>query len=285
MNPVQTDFLNIADIRTACHTAGDPNGKPLLLLHGGGADHALLSWQEVMQLWPENGYRLIAPDLPGYGQSAVPDKDYTLDFYSGFISLLLTELRISRVSLCGLSLGGGIALQFALNHQNLTDKLVLVAPWGISPALPWKRFGAWYARSPLSLWLYRLCASRWLTRQLIAASLFGDRQRIGSGLVEAVRSASLLENAGKAFQSFQIHEIYGGKPIGHLLSQLPTLNRPVLLIHGENDPGVPLADARMAAEALPDARLTVFEGHKHWPQKESLRRFAETVQVFLRETV
>ena len=75
MNPVQTDFLNIADIRTACHTAGDPNGKPLLLLHGGGVDHALLSWQEVMQLWPENGYRLIAPDLPGYGQSAVPDKD------------------------------------------------------------------------------------------------------------------------------------------------------------------------------------------------------------------
>ena len=279
---IQQHHTTIASNDIIYYTAGNPHGQSVLLLHGGGVDSALLSWQEVMQQWAaaDSSVYLVAPDLPGYGGSAKPDTVYSSDFYTDFVEALIKEIGLSKMVVCGLSMGGNIALQFALQYPQQIEKLVLVAPWGISRSLPWKRFGAWYVRSSFNRLSYRLCASRSLTRRLLSASLFGNAQNITPEIVEAVRSASLDQDAGKAFQSFQINEIYGNKPIGHLLPQLPNLKIPTLFVQGENDPGILLADVQAAARTVPNAQIEVFAGHKHWPQKESPQRFVSVLQAF-----
>ncbi|EGZ50979.1 alpha/beta fold hydrolase [Neisseria wadsworthii] len=280
MNTIETHTFTLSDdLSVACHTAGRPQEEAWLFLHGGGLDSAMLSWREIITQWPGNEY-LVAPDLPGYGQSSKPDIDYTLDFYTELLYTLWKTLGLQRINLCGLSLGGSVALQFALRYPHLLKRLVLVAPWGISTELPWPRLGGWYARSRWNLPAYRLCASRLLTRRLIAATLFGDAGKISTELVDEVRTAALAEDAGKAFQSFQLSETYGGKPTGRLLPELPKIDCPVLLVHGSKDPAVPLADAEAAATIMPQARLEVFEEHKHWPQKESPERFLQTLAEF-----
>lgn len=276
---IEQHRLTVADTEINYYTAGHPDGHPVILLHGGGTDSASLSWRAVMQQW-DGGYRLIAPDLPGYGTSGKPDVEYSADYYADFLQRFIAALGLDCPILCGFSMGGTVALQYALHHPESVEKLVLLAPWGISRHVPLHRLGAWYARSPLNRWSYRLFANRWLARQMIAATLIGDPQRITPEMVEEVRAVALEKDAGKAFQSFQISEIGSGKPIGRLLAELPKLPMPVLFVQGEDDPGVPLADAQAAAKLIPNARLEVFARHKHWLQKESPARFAALLRDF-----
>lgn len=272
--------LTVSGTEIAYYSVGNTAGRPILLLHGGGVDSALLSWQEVMQKWQDDDYYLIAPDWPGYGASEKPNVNYSIDYYEQFLNQLITSLNLSNPILCGLSMGGAVALQYALNHPQQVEKLVLLAPWGISRSAPLSGIGKWYAKSRLNRLSYRLCASRWLTRYLIATTLIGDPQRITPETVDSVRAAALDKDAGKAFQSFQINEIGDSQQIGRLLPQLPSLSMPVLLVHGENDPGVPLSDAQAAASSIPNSRLEVFGQHKHWAQKESPQRFADLLRDF-----
>ncbi|WP_234404262.1 alpha/beta fold hydrolase [Neisseria elongata] len=272
--------LTVSGTEIAYYSVGNTSGRPILLLHGGGVDSALLSWQEVMQKWQDDDYYLIAPDWPGYGASEKPNVNYSIDYYEQFLNQLITSLNLSNPILCGLSMGGAVALQYALHHPQQVEKLVLLAPWGISRSAPLSGIGKWYAKSRLNRLSYRLCASRWLTRYLIATTLIGDPQRITPETVDSVRAAALDKDAGKAFQSFQINEICDSQQIGRLLPQLPSLSMPVLLVHGENDPGVPLSDAQAAASSIPNSRLEVFGQHKHWAQKESPQRFADLLRDF-----
>ena len=272
--------LTVSGTEIAYYSVGNTTGRPILLLHGGGVDSALLSWQEVMQKWQDDDYYLIAPDWPGYGASEKPNVNYSIDYYEQFLNQLITSLNLSNPILCGLSMGGAVALQYALHHPQQVEKLVLLAPWGISRSVPLSGIGKWYAKSRLNRLSYRLCASRRLTRYLIATTLIGDPQRITPETVDSVRAAALDKDAGKAFQSFQINEICDSQQIGRLLPQLPSLSMPVLLVHGENDPGVPLSDAQAAASSIPNSRLEVFEQHKHWAQKESPQRFADLLRDF-----
>ena len=272
--------LTVSGTEIAYYSVGNTTGRPILLLHGGGVDSALLSWQEVMQKWQDDDYYLIAPDWPGYGASEKPNVNYSIDYYEQFLNQLITSLNLSNPILCGLSMGGAVALQYALHHPQQVEKLVLLAPWGISRSVPLSGIGKWYAKSRLNRLSYRLCASRWLTRYLIATTLIGDPQRITPETVDSVRAAALDKDAGKAFQSFQINEICDSQQIGRLLPQLPSLSMPVLLVHGENDPGVPLSDAQAAASSIPNSRLEVFGQHKHWAQKESPQRFADLLRDF-----
>ncbi len=101
------------------------DGSPVLLLHGGGVDSALISWNEIIPLLAER-HRVIAPDLPGYGLSAKPKVDYTQEYYLDFLGKFLDALHLERASLAGLSLGGGLSLGFTLEHPQRVDKLILV---------------------------------------------------------------------------------------------------------------------------------------------------------------
>ncbi|MBI2935631.1 MAG: alpha/beta fold hydrolase, partial [Chloroflexi bacterium] len=119
-------FIDVDGIRVHCIVAG--RGEPVVLLHGLGASH--IAWRD--NIGPlSRRYAVYALDLPGHGDSAKPPLTYALPEGSSFLSSLLDTLRLDRAHLVGNSLGGMIALQFALDHPERVTKLVLADPAGL----------------------------------------------------------------------------------------------------------------------------------------------------------
>ena len=106
-------------------------GKPLLLIHGAGATAKL--WHR--QSGPfANHFRVIAPDLPGFGGSARTPEIKSVRDYARFLSEFLSTVNAPRASVIGSSMGGWAALWLAVDFPRLVDKLVLVSPAGVHRA-------------------------------------------------------------------------------------------------------------------------------------------------------
>jgi pimeloyl-ACP methyl ester carboxylesterase len=104
----------------------------VVLLHGGGSDHSGFVWKHTIPALA-NRYHVIAPDLPGYGNSTVPDippGSSIFDYHIQFVFRFLAKLQLNNVYLCGFSMGGGIALGVALQHPELVKKLVFINGYG-----------------------------------------------------------------------------------------------------------------------------------------------------------
>jgi pimeloyl-ACP methyl ester carboxylesterase len=120
----ETRWLTVAGLRIHCLMAGR-TGPAVLLLHGSGFDAAGVSLAPAMHSLA-TGCRVYAPDLPGFGDSdPMPDR-WGFSRCSAFLSPLLEALGLERASLVGLSMGGGIALGFALMAPEKVDRLVLM---------------------------------------------------------------------------------------------------------------------------------------------------------------
>src|SRR5680860_1927313 len=130
--PVQPDderclqFVNIHGHRRAYRMMGQ--GPALLLLHGLGCDSS--TWLPVMRRLSEQ-FTVVAPDLLGHGASDKPRGDYSLGGYANGMRDLLSVLGIDRVTVVGHSFGGGVAMQFAYQFPERTERLCLVAPGGL----------------------------------------------------------------------------------------------------------------------------------------------------------
>ena len=105
-------------------------GPALLLLHGLGCDHT--TWLPVIHDLARH-YTVIAPDLLGHGVSAKPRADYSVGGYANGMRDLLTVLNIDKVTVVGHSFGGGVAMQFAYQFPERTERMILVAPGGLGP--------------------------------------------------------------------------------------------------------------------------------------------------------
>ncbi len=119
----------------------NPHGSPcVLLLHGLGASGA--SWMFQIPVLVEAGYHVIAPDVPGFGQSTSPGGRVRISDLAADMICMLEHLEIGSSHVVGISMGGTIALQFALDAPTLIQKLVLV-----------NTFASLRPKSP-DLWLY-----------------------------------------------------------------------------------------------------------------------------------
>ncbi len=104
------------------------SGEPVLLIHGLGGSRR--TWREVVGSLAA-GHTVIAPDLPGHGESDAPAGDYSLGAHATALRDLLVGLGHSRATVVGHSLGGGIALQFAHQFPDRIDRLVLISSGGL----------------------------------------------------------------------------------------------------------------------------------------------------------
>lgn len=275
---IQTEIVNIDGVKVACHQAG--SGKEtIVLLHGAGVDSAMLSWGEVIPLLAEQ-YRVIAPDLPGYGASDRIKGEYSLPFYTDIVKGLIETIG-GPVILCGLSLGGGITLNTALTYPHLAKVVIPVDAWGLASQLPWHRLTYWYTRSGLNDKIYTWTATPGLVRWSLEYNLISDKSKITDELVNEIVTLMKAQDAGKAFSSFQKAEITPTGLTRDLSARLGELTQPTLLIHGSEDAAVPLKDAEAASQAIADCELYVMQGCKHWPQKERPEEFAKAVTDYL----
>lgn len=269
-----------------CYVGGTDDGTaPLVLLHGGGLDHALFSWGSVFDSLAV-AHRVIAPDLPGYGESDAPaDAPYTLDWYVGVLAGLLDALGIARAHLAGVSLGGGIALGFALRHPERVGKLVLVGSYGLGAAIPGGVVSALALRIPgVSPLTYALLAhSRTLTHAALRAVLV-DHDRITPAFEDEVRRSLRRPGSTRAWQRFQRHEVGLRTLATDFRPHLPALRPPTLFLHGASDGFIPPHYAAEAHALIPGSRLDVFSACGHWVPRDQPERFAAAVNAFLAES-
>ena len=218
--------MNLASRRIAvrgigihCLVAGK-DGSFVLLLHGGGMDSASLSWGPVIGPLAAE-HCVYAPDWPGYGDSDRPRISYTMSWYVAFLRDLLDVLAIERATLVGVSMGGGIALGFALAWPARVSKLVLVDSYGLQSRTPMHSLGYVLTRlAPLSAASWGLVArSRSMVRSSLAG-LFHDAAAISEELLDEVCAEVRKPEAGRAFRSFQRSEMQWGS-VAHGVHRSP----------------------------------------------------------------
>ncbi len=277
---VREIWLEVDGLRVRCLTAG-AGGPAVLLLHGGGFDSAEFSYGPVVGPL-SRGRRVFAPDWPGYGVSDKPDLEYDLAYYVDFLGHLMDTLGLARAALLGISMGGGAALGLALGEPERVERLVLVDSYGLGSEIPRGRLGYFLARTPLAADLIYALMRR--SRRMVRRGLLSvvhDRRVVTDGLADEAHGLLNEPGSGLAFRSFRHNEVRWDGLRTDFSDCLGEITAPTLIIHGAQDPAVPVAWARRAHERLPNSKLRVFDGCGHWPPRERPEEFNRVVEDFL----
>ncbi len=228
------------------------SGPPVILLHGLGATNASM----LTTLWSlSRRHRVIAPDLPGHGDTGKPNTRYDAGFFARWLIAFSDQLGLRRPDLVGNSLGGRIALEVAMIAPNKVGAIGLIAPAPVVHRL--RRLVPFVRLLPPELAAMPLPVGE---SQALAAvrSLFADPSRMPAEWLEAAAAefARVWRMPGARIAFFSsLREIYLEEPHGEsgFWKRLARMKRPAFLLWGDRDPLVPLAHARAVSRALPHA--------------------------------
>jgi len=244
-------------------TAGD--GPVTLLIHGLGGFAE--SWRRTHAAL-ESHSRVIALDLPGFGQSSKPRRSYTLPFFARAVEGLLEELGIERVRLVGHSLGAGVALAFALRQPERVERLALLGAaipgFPLRPSALFRLMAAPVIGEILSSFVTpRVCVAA-LGRCLVVPQpeevAFLVQHQYAVRTTPEGRAAYLATLRG-------IKQDFSGQA-PHYRAAFAGWNRPTLIIHGRQDPVVPFQHAEAAAKGMRRAEARWLDRCGHFPQLE-----------------
>ena len=262
-------------------TAG--KGPVVLLVHGIAGSSQ--TWDEIIPALARD-HTVIAPDLLGHGESAKPRGDYSLGAYASGLRDLLAVLGHDRATIVGHSLGGGIAMVFAYQFPERTERLVLVDSGGLGKEVSIALRAASLPGSELVL---PLLFSRPLLRA--GGAVAGALGRLGW------RAAPDVDEIGRGLATFEdlhtrtafVHTVRSViDPLGQRVSARDRLyladGMPTLIVWGDRDPIIPIEHGLAAAELISGSRLEVFPGAGHFPHRNDPVRFAEVLRDFLETT-
>lgn len=134
--PPEGHYVQAGPIRMHYLEFGDKNGPVVVFLHGSGpGNSAWANFSGNVNAFADAGYRVLAPDMIGFGYTDKPLDlgDYTLDLFCDTLMAGLKEMGVSSCSFVGNSLGGGVAIQIALKNPEFVEKLVLMGPGCLEP--------------------------------------------------------------------------------------------------------------------------------------------------------
>jgi pimeloyl-ACP methyl ester carboxylesterase len=268
-------FALVDGVRVHYQEAGAKDSPPVLLIHGFTASNFV--WNDCLLPIAAAGFRVIAPDLVGFGFSDKPKEgEYTIDAQARMIVALMNHLGIESATLVGSSYGGAVAATCALDYGERVERLVLVDAV-IND----------YARSRP---LLRLAALP-LMGDLITPLMLGSRKLIHSQMrkgyapenmhlfdeerMTAHHRPLLAANTQRA--ALRTLRRWNA---GRIEQEAHRIEQPTLLIWGEDDPEIPVAHGHTLSEQIPDSRLLIFRHCGHMPMEEYPRAFTEAVTDF-----
>lgn len=278
----ETRDVDIEGLTVRCYVAGPEDAPPIILVHGAGTDAAGVSWKRTFPALAES-YRVIAPDLPGYGESdRVPQNvTPTTEFYIGILDALLRELNLLEATLIGISKGGGIVLGYTLDSPGRVRRLVLVDSFGLGDQIPGGRRAAVMLKIPklleVSWWAMKK------SRKVTNASLGNVAlpENIDDEFVDDVHRQVRRPNSGDAYFRFARREMQLSGPRTNYLGRIPDLPVETLFIHGKQDPLIPLELTKRAADKAPVADLFTLEQCGHWVPREHPDAFVSRLEAWL----
>ncbi len=224
---------------------GSSDILPLLVFNGIGANLELIKpFADELE-----GVEVIAFDAPGTGGSSTPKLPYRFPGLVRLVSKMLDEMNYGQVNILGVSWGGALAQQFAYDHPYRCNRLVLAATSMGSVAIPAK----------LSVLLKMASPRRYVQpsyMEKIAASIYGGAFRRNSRLIKN-HSLKIRSPSGIGYY-YQILAGAGWTSF-HWLHQI---KQPTLILAGDDDPIIPLANAKLMARLIPNSELRVIRcGH------------------------
>ncbi|UVL63583.1 alpha/beta fold hydrolase [Pseudomonas sp. B21-032] len=247
-------------------------GEAVVFIHGSGpgaSGHS--NFKQNYPAFAAAGYRVIVPDLPGYGASSKPQTVYSLDFFVSALSGLLDALDIQRCVLVGNSLGGAIAIKLALDQPGRVSRLVLMAPGGLMDKEQYylqmegiQKMGAAFANGELN---DAAGMRRLLSLQLFDPALISDE-------TVAERVAVVGQQPACVLTSMQVP---------NLTSRLAELQCPILGFWGINDKFCPAFGAQALLAACRRIRFVLLSECGHWVMVEHRELFNRECLAFLGE--
>ena len=266
------DFASVDGMRLHLRDSGPKDAPAVILLHGfGGSLHSWEAWAQGLQ----TTHRVVRYDQPGAGLSA-PDRlgRYTDERGMQVLAALMDQLGLQRASIVGHSMGGRLAWRFAAEQPQRVHTLVLVAPDGFASP------GFGYGKAPDVGWTLGLL--RWtLPKPLLRATLapaYADPAALTDAQVDRYHALMLAPGNRDALLA----------RLGQLVLQPPQpflarITAPSLLLWGDADAMIPVANAADYQAAIPQARLLRLPGVGHLPQEEAPAASLAAVAAFLQD--
>jgi len=266
------------------------NGKVVVLLHG--KNFGGFYWEPSIRALTEAGFRVIVPDQIGFGKSSKPQcyqfgfQDLATNTFS-----LLENLNIDRASIVGHSMGGMLAVRFALMHSTFTTELVLVNPLGLEDwktTVPYRTIDDFYADE--------LKATAESVRDYQKVSYYdGNWTPEYESLIQAqIGWINHPDYPKVAWNAALTSEMILTQPV---IYEFPLIHVPTLLIIGQRDRtaigktwvskdiAAPLGNypvlGKAAAQAIPNAKLVEIQGAGHVPQIEKFPEYKRALLDFL----
>lgn len=235
-------------------------GEPLLLLHGWGVDSQI--WQPIIPHL-DGTFKVIAVDLPGFGQSDPPPKPWGVFDYADFVKDFIDDLELKSVTLLGHSFGGRIAIATASLDPKGLKKLILISSAGIKP----KRGLKYYSFFTLA---------KVLGTVLKLPTIKGFQPYFRQKLYQLLGEHD-YETAGPLKETFL-------KVINQdLTSILRSIEVPTLIVWGEDDREVPLSDAQKMQLLIKNSKLEIIKNAGHFCFLEKSEGFCQIVKNFIHE--
>ena len=275
MERLDSKFVTLGGVKVHYLQAGQ--GPTVLLVHGLGT--SLVTWQRNVEPLVAAGYRVLALDLPGHGDSDKP-RGLSYDPVAGADLLLqfLQSQGVQQASVVGSSAGGLVVSLFALTYPEWVEKLVLVASGGLGRRV---------------CWLLRVLSVPGLGELVYQPKLenffdlsqhifFQSPPFLEEILPEMMRVRNLpgsrhapLKGVRSSVNLFGLHQRR------YVLHRLKELSKPILSVWGEEDKILPVSHAAMVQRELPQTVVRVLPRCGHWPHMEKAEEFNELLIRFL----
>jgi len=267
-------FIDVDGVRVHYQEAGDEHAPAMVLIHGFAS--STLVWSKVFLKLAASGYRVIALDMLGYGYSAKPrNGEYTIPGQAKLLTRLLDHLGIPRAILVGSSYGGAVAATCALDYPERVEKLILV--------------GAVNNNRPLEFTLMRLFGSP-VFGDVVSPLLIGSRRLLRRRMKrvydrhEWVLDERRVDARHLPLRAAGTHRAIirtvRGWDAERISRDAHLIKQPTLLLWGENDLEIPLADGERLHAEIPGSRLVVFLKCGHLPHEEYPEAFTNIVTDF-----
>lgn len=244
-------------------------GPAVVFLHGSGPGASGASnFRLNADVFVAAGYRVLLPDLIGYGASSKPEGiDYTLQLFTDTVHDALRQAGVTAAVMIGNSLGGGIAMQLAFDHPGLVEKLVMMAP-GCIEELP-----VYFAMPGIARMKSSFGSPDF--------SLEDQRALIHNLVFDPSTVSDALVAERFAVARTQSKDVLARMRTPNLAPRLGELAMPILGFWGLQDAFCPASGAQRFLEACPDARFMTFNGVGHWVQVERAAEFNRYTLAFL----
>ena len=230
-------------MRIAIHQ-GNGTRTPLLLMAGIGSS---LETLDPLVGEIDSAFEIIRFDVPGTGGSSKPLYPYSLSAYASFVARMLDQLGYRLVDVLGFSWGGGLAQQFAFQHATLCRRLILSSTGTGATMIP----GRLSAMAQLTLpWHF---GEPFFMKEIDASSFGMSLRSDPERMREFTRALYPTDLLGYCYQYWAVLS----------WSSIPwlwSLQQPTLILSGDKDPLVPLANAKILQCLIPHARLYVYNG-------------------------